>query len=100
MVWLAKNQTTYIKLYVFAKPNWPLPQLIKQYMYTHVLSSTLFFLRGRLIEINKLLKRIVEKVKRKYKTKKRAKDKIHDSRKIVLSAIELMKPFSLSSITT
>ena len=61
-----------------------------------------YFLKGRFIEINKTLYRMVEKKdKRKYKeTNNREKTKIHGSCNIVLSVIELIKKFSLSSIIT
>ena len=61
-----------------------------------------FFLKGRFIEINKTLYRIVEK-KTRENTRRliiEKKMKIHGSCNIVLSVIELIKRFSLSSIIT
>ena len=62
-----------------------------------------FFLdRGILIEINNILYKIVEKMT-KENTRRQIiviKTKIHGSCNIVLSEIELIKKFSLSSIIT
>ena len=62
-----------------------------------------FFLKGRFIEINKTLYRIVEKKKTRENTRRQIiekKTKIHGSCNIVLFVIELIKKFSLSSIIT
>ena len=63
-----------------------------------MLKYIFFFFRGRFIEINKTLYRIVEKNTRRQIIEK--KPKIHGSCNIVLSVIELNKKFSLSSIIT